>query len=358
MVSLVLQAEIKAKASTIEKNKNNVAAAMRKQARLEELSKQLPELQQVSCQHAVFVTCYDFVWLAHIQHVLCQLWCSCFIDIVQTCQSATKHQLLQNVKTMFQILCVSFDQDNAVLHQFGVDDTHSSHLCCTVQANAALEARCAQQAKELASAQSQIKQLGREATASVANTSNLQKQQEVGCDPLSLCTVSTCMAGHLMFVPCSCSVTATGAHQARLKRVRVYLIPQWTMSFTACFCQIVHAGKREKDGVPVRHLLVQADLARAQSEEQTLHLKIVALDGEVKQKGVQLTELRKAKMQVDEQLAAAKAQAEKASADLKDRTAQLSTAQATLAAQQAAVKPAGDSAPAPVPTPQVLLSLY
>lgn len=98
-------------------------------------------------------------------------------------------------------------------------------------------------------------------------------------------------------------------------------------------------------------------MARAQSEEQNLHLQIVALDNELKQKGIQLTEVRKAKTQVDEQLAAAKAQAEKASADLKDRTAQLSTAQATLAAQQAALKPAGDSVPAPVPTLQVLLSL-
>lgn len=101
---------------------------------------------------------------------------------------------------------------------------------------------------------------------------------------------------------------------------------------------------------------MQTDLARTQSAEQKLHLQITALSIEVKQKDVQLTELRKAKTQVDEQLAAVKAQAEKVSADLKDRTAQLSKVQATLAAQQAAAKPAGDSAPAPVPT-QVLLSL-
>ena len=73
-----------------------------------------------------------------------------------------------------------------MLHQFEGDDKHSSYVCRTVQAYAALEASSAQQAKELASAQLQIKQLGREATASGANTSNLQKQQEVRCVPLSL----------------------------------------------------------------------------------------------------------------------------------------------------------------------------
>lgn len=76
------------------------------------------------------------------------------------------------------------------MHQFGVDNKHSSDVCCTVQAYAALEASSAQQAKELASAQLQIKQLGREATASGANTS---KQQEVRCVPLSLFTQSLCV---------------------------------------------------------------------------------------------------------------------------------------------------------------------
>lgn len=47
------------------------------------------------------------------------------------------------------------------------------------QAYAALEASSAQQAKQLTDAQLQIKQLGKEATASGASNSNLQKQQEV-----------------------------------------------------------------------------------------------------------------------------------------------------------------------------------
>ena len=98
----------------------------------------------------------------------------------------------------------------------------------------------------------------------------------------------------------------------------------------------------------------------AQSAEQKLNLQVTALNLEIKQKDDQLTELRTAKVQMEEQLAAGKAQADKASADLKDRTAQLSKVQASLAAQQAAVKPAGDSTPAlaPVSTSQVLLSLY
>lgn len=62
---------------------------------------------------------------------------------------------------------------------------HLIYVCCTVQAHAALEASSAQQAKELVAAQLQIKQLGKEATASGANTSNLQKQQEVCCLPPS-----------------------------------------------------------------------------------------------------------------------------------------------------------------------------
>ena len=92
MVLLVLQAEIRTKTSTIEKNKNNVAAAQRlrdrvnpeglkqndffaqidqKQARLEELSKQYPELQQVIWPNAVFSTCCGSLRLAHVcvQHV-------------------------------------------------------------------------------------------------------------------------------------------------------------------------------------------------------------------------------------------------------------------------------------------------
>ena len=52
-------------------------------------------------------------------------------------------------------------------------------LCVLMQALAALEASKAQQTKELAAAQAQIKQLGQEAVASGATTSNLQKQQQV-----------------------------------------------------------------------------------------------------------------------------------------------------------------------------------
>lgn len=102
---------------------------------------------------------------------------------------------------------------------------------------------------------------------------------------------------------------------------------------------------------------VQTVLERAQSTEQGLHLKIKALDMELKQKDSQLTELRTAKTQMQEQLAAAKAQSDQASAELQDKTAQLSKAQASLAAQQAAVKPTADSVAAPVPTPQVCLTL-
>ena len=98
---------------------------------------------------------------------------------------------------------------------------------------------------------------------------------------------------------------------------------------------------------------MQADLARAQSAEQGLHLQITAFNVEMKQKDAQLTELRKAKTQLEEQLTAAKAQADKVGADLKARTAQLSTVQASLAAQQAALKPATDSAQPSVPAPQV-----
>lgn len=55
----------------------------------------------------------------------------------------------------------------------------SQLLCVLIQAFAALEATKAQQTKELAVAQKQIKQLGQEAVASGATTSNLQKQQQV-----------------------------------------------------------------------------------------------------------------------------------------------------------------------------------
>ena len=75
------------------------------------------------------------------------------------------------------------------------------HVCCIPQAYAALETSSAQQAKELAAAQSQIKQLGREATASGANTSNLQKQQEVRCVPPSLSALCMCMGDHLVLCP-------------------------------------------------------------------------------------------------------------------------------------------------------------
>ena len=111
---------------------------------------------------------------------------------------------------------------------------------------------------------------------------------------------------------------------------------------------------------------MQADVARAQSAEQVLHLQITALNLEMKQKNDQLAELRTAKAQMEaemrtakkqleEQLAAAKAEAaagkslaDRAMDDLKD----------SLAAQQATIKPAADSALAPVPTPQVFVCLY
>ena len=117
---------------------------------------------------------------------------------------------------------------------------------------------------------------------------------------------------------------------------------------------------QQQHGVPVQHLPLQAELARTQSAEQKLHLQITSLNVELKQKDVQLTELRKAKVQMEEQVAAGKAQADKASAELKDKTAQLSKVQASLIAQQAEVKPVGDftPAPTPVPNPQVLLCLY
>lgn len=57
----------------------------------------------------------------------------------------------------------------------------ASNCTCVlnIQAYAALEASNAQQTQELAAAQMQIKQLGKEATASGASNTNLQKQQQV-----------------------------------------------------------------------------------------------------------------------------------------------------------------------------------
>lgn len=103
---------------------------------------------------------------------------------------------------------------------------------------------------------------------------------------------------------------------------------------------------------------MQADLARAQSEEQGLHLQITALKLEMKQKDGQLAEVRKAKQQLEQQVAATKAQADKAEADLKDRTAQLSEAQTSLASQQAANQPTDDAAQAPMPAPQVPFDMF
>ena len=82
MLSLLLQAEVQTKATTIEKNKGTVGVASRiqaalnseglkvnefiaqshqKQARLEELDKLHPELQQVFSCSAVFSICYAFL---------------------------------------------------------------------------------------------------------------------------------------------------------------------------------------------------------------------------------------------------------------------------------------------------------
>ena len=100
---------------------------------------------------------------------------------------------------------------------------------------------------------------------------------------------------------------------------------------------------------------VQADLARAQGEEQGLHLQITALNLEMKQKDSQLADLRKAKQQLEQQVAATKAQTDKAEADLKGTAAQLAQAQTSLASQQAANQPAADAAQDPNTAPQVCL---
>lgn len=75
----------------------------------------------------------------------------------------------------------------------------------------------------------------------------------------------------------------------------------------------------------------------------------------MKQKDGQLTELRKGKTDMEEQLAAGKALAGKLSADLKARSAQLNSVLVSQAAQQAVVQPAADSAQPTAPTPQVYI---
>lgn len=92
---------------------------------------------------------------------------------------------------LYTSACASFMPVFTILRR--VVSSMTSHAACisthlpasncmcmlNVQAYAALEASNAQQMQELAAAQMQIKQLGKEASASGASNTNLQKQQQV-----------------------------------------------------------------------------------------------------------------------------------------------------------------------------------
>ena len=98
---------------------------------------------------------------------------------------------------------------------------------------------------------------------------------------------------------------------------------------------------------------MQADLQKAQGSERAQRQQVTVLTTEVKKKDDQLAELTKATQQLEVQLATAKTQADKATADVQAKSQQLSSVQASLAAQQAANQPTAVPVQSSAPTSQV-----